>query len=745
MGPCYAPWVNRTVAISILLHAILAAVLCFVPLFNLLSYEFSLAIGLFTAVTSFAIGLQMAGSGTPRNRSIVRIIGFAWLQLLLPLLLISLNALRVRNCDFSVGLTFFLLLPCLSAALSAMLGITANTLFAPKTYFHKLGSALLMLGLPLGSILWDLYFEAPIAIYSHLWGFSAGTVYDEAIFLNSRLAIWRGVSLLAIGCMWGFTIACVEYGLRKRTRWVWGLVLLAGFLGIDSLVGTTYGYRVNRHVLSEHLPLVVKGDGIVIHLPGDTPPKRAENILHDHLFQLDQLKAKLELEELPTIHSYVHASAKSKGELLGGHKTMFAKPWLFEIHIYGLETPHSVLAHELVHAAAAVLCNTILRVPSKFGVIPNMGLVEGFAEAFTTPRGKLGLHAFARSMRDMGVAPNLKNTLAAEDFWRQAPARAYTITGSFVRYLLETYGPSPVKELYKAGNFQSAFGKNLDTLVNDWNTFLDTVNVPDTGRRTAQATFTRRAIFERPCAHVVAQLRQEARDAGAKAGLPLQQKICDFEGNTPSARYRLALAYLRAAEEERFLTLGQTLLSENSLRPYQRNRLFESMGNLYWRDGKHLQAKKFLSDALETGVDLKSRRKQWVMLNALDSAAADSSGMREYLSRKMKTKDAARWIKNLADNNLSDPTVTYLYGRNLFNQQKWRASISVLESISSHPYPPIASEIHRVQAEAAWNLRKYHEATQFYLRYAEQAPNSGEYERANEWLARIEWTVKQGF
>ena len=53
-------------------------------------------------------------------------------------------------------------------------------------------------------------------------------------------------------------------------------------------------------------------------------------------------------------------------------------------------------------------------------------------------------------------------------FWSESPRRAYTIAGSFVGYLLRTYGASPFKHAYPHGDFATAYGKSLDSLVDEW-------------------------------------------------------------------------------------------------------------------------------------------------------------------------------------------------------------------------------------------------------------------------------------
>src|SRR4051794_40184289 len=88
-----------------LLAALLAVILDFLPLFNLLGYDFSFALGLLAAVASVDIGCGVVaaarrqGSGADVTRLALKGIGLSCVTLVLPLALSLLNAVRVKNCN----------------------------------------------------------------------------------------------------------------------------------------------------------------------------------------------------------------------------------------------------------------------------------------------------------------------------------------------------------------------------------------------------------------------------------------------------------------------------------------------------------------------------------------------------------------------------------------------------------------------------------------------------------------------
>lgn len=53
----------------------------------------------------------------------------------------------------------------------------------------------------------------------------------------------------------------------------------------------------------------------------------------------------------------------------------------------------------------------------------------------------------------------------------------YLQGGSFVRYLVETYGLGRFMAMYEGGTYQAAYGKGLDALEAEWRRFLDGVAV----------------------------------------------------------------------------------------------------------------------------------------------------------------------------------------------------------------------------------------------------------------------------
>ncbi|MEM6531902.1 MAG: hypothetical protein AAF654_04730 [Myxococcota bacterium] len=701
-----------------------AAVLCFVPLFNLLAYEFCLGLGLVAAPASAAIGLGAAKCDSPRWE---RSVGLALLALTPALVLISLNAIRVQNCDYVEGLWFFLALPVATSVYGSALG-HAVVLLTPR--FRGLWLAALLLW-PLAARLLALYTEPQIFVFDHLWGHFAGSLYDETITLDARVLWWRGGTALRVAVLVGLTALALRTGQRA--------VALVAFLFVgwvyDEVAGSAGGYRLDRRDTEYHLSIVVERPGLQVHFPGDTAPEAAERMADYHQYWVARLKKTLGVDGPELIRSYVYQDRDQKARLMGGRGTMVAKPWLGEIHVHGLQVPHNVVPHELVHVLAAEYGSPPFGVTAHLGVLVDMGIVEGLAEAITPSRSDYDHHYWVRALRVLERAPDVRRLVAVTDFWRAPPARAYTVMGSFIRYLIETRGAEPVRLLYRNGDFETALGSELETVVTEWEHFIDGLELSSRERRAAEERFRRRSIFQRTCAHEIAQLRTRASTETPSDAVGTFRQIAGFLRNSPDARYEIALAELRAGNKETFATNADSLLAEGSLNLWRATQLRERLGQLRWENNDLAGAQERFEAALENPSTLDSERLQWVRLWALDLPPESRDFMREFLSGNIDRPVAIDRLSALAEAAPGDPTFPYLLARQLLQKGDDRAALNLLADIQ-HPFLPIESERIRLIADALERQGENLGAASAYDAVARIMPRSGAAARLR---ARADW------
>src|SRR3954454_15905608 len=138
----------------------LALLLDFVPLFDLLGYDFSFAVGLCAALAAADIGHGVVAAARARAaegrdlapdlwRLTGRALRLALGVLVAPLVLSILDMARVRNCSLLAGLGFYALLPIGTVLYAAPAGVLAGLCFPRR-------GRLVAFLLPALSVLWTL-------------------------------------------------------------------------------------------------------------------------------------------------------------------------------------------------------------------------------------------------------------------------------------------------------------------------------------------------------------------------------------------------------------------------------------------------------------------------------------------------------------------------------------------------------------------------------------------------------------
>ena len=79
-----------------------------------------------------------------------------------------------------------------------------------------------------------------------------------------------------------------------------------------------------------------------------------------------------------------------------------------------------------------------LHLPALARLFPHAALVEGAAEALEWSSGDLTLHQWSAALRRIGLEVEIAALMGPDGFYAQPPGKAYTLSGSFMRWLLET-------------------------------------------------------------------------------------------------------------------------------------------------------------------------------------------------------------------------------------------------------------------------------------------------------------------
>jgi hypothetical protein len=132
-----------------------------------------------------------------------------------------------------------------------------------------------------------------------------------------------------------------------------------------------------------------------------------------------------------------------------------------------------ITAHEMGHMVAY----------KKWGQGANLMLIEGLAmyasDEFLKRAGLITLHDFAVATNQQSrLVPIAQLSAAPEaEFNGRLTGRVnYDLAGSFVSWLIETYGLDKFGEVYTTGRYVPIYNKTVEQLNQEWLKFLDSRN-----------------------------------------------------------------------------------------------------------------------------------------------------------------------------------------------------------------------------------------------------------------------------
>lgn len=757
--------------------AVLAAILDGLPLVNLLGFDFCFVLGLVTAFAGVDIGHGTVTAARQRHAGataaglVARAVAASLGVLVLPLLLSLGNAVRVRNCNLGAGLVFFLLLPAATAIYAAGTGaLLAIAVPRPRL------SRGLAFALPLLSIAWALlrlYRDPAVFAYDPYAGYFPGPIYDEALRPPLRLLWFRLANLT-----WLFTLAAVadwlrddgQATMRLRLGGWRPLVARSGrALGVLVLVIASVLWLANRErlgflttsaSLAKLLPRETRSPHFVLYsdpaLESDSDIALAQDDLE---FRYSQLEGILGVEPVLPITVYRFPSSASKKEAVGAATTLFAKPWRRQLFVQADRFPAQRLRHEMAHVFASAFGDPVFGVALAWHFVgpfpvPRLatGLIEGVAEAadFDNPDGRLTLHEEAAAMIALGKAPRLERVLGA-GFSLESGPRAYTIAGSFCRFLLDRFGAAKLRAAYRsAGDFQRVYGVPLATLAEAWRADLARLGVDAQSRAEAEEEFRRPAIFGKVCARELAARVAEARarlgTAPAQAALLLASACSDDPGE-PIYRIDLAEADFAAGQTARALaTLADAELPTRALR----YRAASLAASIHFHTGDLAACEPDLRQALANATDDADERAALAKLRSLaDPPSRRTLGRVLFGDERGRPLDPGLVVFLLTEFERAAPGDAlgpYLLARQLATRDPALASTAFAQACPLDPPGPAApldavflKECRWQWAQAAYltgDLDAARRATRWLLTHA---PRKADELRAQDMANRIAW------
>ncbi|MEX0820895.1 MAG: hypothetical protein WD021_02015 [Rhodothermales bacterium] len=557
------------------MYAATAVAMWSAPLLSILHVESS---AMMATVSYFAAGLtslSLFRSGA-RLRKVMTAQEAA---LLLPWMLLTVSALWQPNCDYVRGLTFFLGFPGVTVVFAVSLAWLLHTLPVRRKRTWLIGIGVT---LAIAPTLYDVGFHPQFYTYNHVFGGFLGPIYDEDLAVRRGLYAFRVLTLL-----WSaMFVAVATWQVRPASRILRGVIAAIGLLvAAGYAFGATLGIITTYDRIEQVLGGVYRTTSFEIYYdPDRTTEADLRDMIDEHLFRMAQFEERLGTSVQEPLRTYVYPNADVKAQLTGARHTSVAPVWLSVPQVHVLASSfHDTFAHELAHVFSREFGLPVLRASV------SVGLLEGLAVALEPPDGRPGprervsaaLLSRSASDRSSSLAGGLNGVVASHltpwGFWTGRDAISYTTMGSFVRYLLDAYGPALFKRAYATARFEAVYGKPPEVLVAEWTDHLLALDAVSrsTGERVA-AQFAVPSLFEKTCPHYVPPHRRlllEARrylEAGDTtravrsaerslaersdyvAALDLWARLALRRGDARSVAARLGIVEEGGVESERF-------------------------------------------------------------------------------------------------------------------------------------------------------------------------------------------------
>jgi tetratricopeptide (TPR) repeat protein len=729
--------------------------LAFAPLFDVLGYEFAIGVGVFAGYAAGHVGIcavQRARQADSRADPLT-LTGSALVAsiplLVGPLVVISANALRVRNCDYLLGLGFYALIPGVSVAYGSCAGVLFGLLTRNSRRALVVWTLWLLVGIAL--IVHSVLLHPPMFAYHALAGYVRGSIYDDDARITSSLLIARAFTLLMAATFVAVAHASRDrelqrrrlHALPQRSAYTRPRAVAAALALMCLLVWHwrgPLGIRPDRDDVQDSLGASHETAHFVIHYdPSSAVARNIELIASDHEFRYAQLREFFGIDVSRKIGSYLYPSAEAKQRLMGAKDAHMADPINREMHLNYRDFPHPSLKHEIAHIFSGEFhpLMKVSRAP---------GLVEGVAVAAEWDEGRLTAHQWARAMQVQGTLPDVASLMSLRGFWKAPAGRAYPAAGSFVRWLSDTYGVERIADVYGLGRFHKYYGRPLSDLRDGWLAYLEGVPLTDGDLSEAKSRFRRRSVFETVCAHTLANIEDEAWArysaadyAGARRAF---EEAAALEPGNPARRWRVVQMAMAEGEWSAVANLAEHMLCDDDLDDSHRAQAEEALADAAWRAGDvAAAATAFTRLAADAHVPNVKRRLD-VKRAALGLPVADQRLVQSYFEWQTPQLRLYR-LRELTAASPKWALGHYLLGRALLNGEAWdeaSRSLSRAEGLGL-PSPEFIREAAMVRGEALYMIGSWASAEATFTRAADKTPWQGERDTALDWVERCQWAA----
>ncbi|MEE2900739.1 MAG: hypothetical protein VYC39_00325 [Myxococcota bacterium] len=737
--------------LGLALHTIAAVSLSFFPLTNILGFERAFISGIIGGPIAAWLSIHVVQQKARTTDASLIWLFFILTSLGLIFLFPTVAAGMLvewfnSTCNPQEGIQMIILLAGSTTCLGIALGMACARIFSNK--LMALVATALVYCLLLGQALARLYFEPQIFAYSMPFGYFPGSLYDEEVRLTKTLVSHRIITVLfACAIVFSLDAFAPLRRLRPRTAKKFTIRLFQSFILVSAsfygwTLGETEGFNLDRSSIEKILSLREHNERLDIRFDSSFTEEQTKDFLIESELHYQQLQKFFSIKLSKPIRVFVYRNVGQKRSLMGAYRTQIARPWQNEIHIHGTSIPHPVLRHELAHIFAADFADGLFKVPAKAGIFVNMGIVEGTAVAADWPTDRMTVHQWAKAMIEQKRAPNPADLLSPQGFWTQSAARAYTVAGSFLRFLIDTYGIEKFKALYRSNSFETAYEKPAKDLAKEWTDYIDKIPAAKQSKKRAEQRFSRPSILEKVCAHETAKMKSDARAQIAAGkmneGIALFRKVAEYRPADSSVALSISRSMAKKGHLKSALDELKAVRNSQNYTAQGRLRVELAIADLEWKTSNSTVALQILSMADTRSLSAGFRRLVEAKKYAMQQEASIQAVLRDYLLQEYSQEEGLVRLADLTASHSSNGLLHYLYARRLAQiGMSNRALIEIRRALSlGLPHPDFIEEANKMLGRVLLAARQFDEAEFQFVKMAKTAS------RAIDRLEALQWSQR---
>ncbi|HEX2867491.1 MAG TPA: hypothetical protein VHO03_10640 [Ignavibacteriales bacterium] len=640
---------NKILTLELTLLLLCNVVLLNLPLTNILGYEYSAINGILITLLGgiYTLSFLKKNSSEKETWALLKELFQNLLPLaVLPLLMGLAASLFVRNCSLTEGVLYYLVLSVPSLIVGACLAITGFLISSRFSYLLFTVAFLLALFLPLLYI----YFNPQIYFFNPVIGYFPGTIYDEAVEIDFKLISYRLLNILYFASSAYFALRII-----RQSKFAPKAIFLAALLAaavIFILLGDTLGYSTSRSRMVSELGGHVSTEHFEIYYDSRIARKDIESIILHNEYYYEVVSTALKVSPSEKLTTFLFFDSKEKKKLLGSANADVAKPWRYELYInYG--NYEQTLQHEIVHLLSKEFGVTPFKISAGF----NPSLLEGLAVAMEDNFGEHTVHYMASLAYNNGFRFPIERLFQGLNFFGELSSLSYVYAGSFIKFLIENYGVEKLKEVYRGGDFSTAYGKPLGALVGEYYSFIASykpLGSPDE----AIYYYGRKPIFKKVCARFLAENIDRAWNL-YNSGKYQDSEVLFRRLLNYSESYQALLGYVTSLRKTDKTHEALKVLREN-LDKYTKTSYYYNL-ELLTADLSALNKNYLAADSIYRRISLQRVSREFDYLSQIRmELVRDTSLIRKYL--KGSDFDKYTILKAMNSDSISYSTIPVLIG-----------------------------------------------------------------------------------